>query len=117
MRYLIFLTFCLILLFSNAISTVVSAQQGNEGPLLPPLYDGVWITHYENNNIRTKGYYKNGMYNGPFYSWYENGQKQMEGYMINGKKEGLWTIWGSNGMVKLQQYYKNGRQVWQKKLD
>src|SRR3990172_8850720 len=104
-KQILSLFLCLSILFSFVMLSFVQAQESEEEKTeetLPPLqstpfYDGVWITRYKNNNIRTKGYHKYGRYNGIFTSWYENGQKQMEGYMIDGKKNGLWIIWGSNG--------------------
>jgi antitoxin component YwqK of YwqJK toxin-antitoxin module len=117
MKYVCLLLFCHVIFFSYGEHLPAYGQEDDTQPSpVKPLYDGVWITRYKNNQKRTQGYHKYGRYNGPFYSWYENGQKQMEGQMRNGKKDGLWIIWGSNGTIKVQEYYRYGKRSWRKEF-
>ena len=53
----------------------------------------------------------NGLYEGKWVSWYDNGQKWEEGNYKQEKKEGKWSKWNENGQIIAQEYYKNGEVI------
>jgi hypothetical protein len=61
---------------------------------------------YENGQIKTQQYVKNGKKCGKWETWYENGYMKSQCFYKNGKLSGEWTQWNENGELKSQRFYK-----------
>ncbi|MFZ4741135.1 MAG: toxin-antitoxin system YwqK family antitoxin [Bacteroidales bacterium] len=59
--------------------------------------DGKWSYWYENGNLWSEGYYKNGVNDSIRNVWFENGQKRYEGLYRNGKETGKWKFYDEKG--------------------
>jgi len=54
------------------------------------------------------GYLKNGIWNGRYISYYNNGKIKYWGNYSGARKEGLWKSFRSNGQIIFEGNYKNG---------
>ena len=70
--------------------------------------NGVYEEWHDNNQLRTRIYYKNGVADGPILHWYPNGQKSLEFNRSNGREEGPYMSWYSNGQVHRKAMYRDG---------
>ncbi|MCX6232705.1 MAG: hypothetical protein NTZ33_14300 [Bacteroidetes bacterium] len=67
--------------------------------------EGKWNYWYENGNMWSEGYYKNGENDSIRNVWYENGQKRYEGLYRNAKEAGLWKFYEANGKLAKEVNY------------
>ncbi len=58
---------------------------------------GKWSYWYENGNLWSEGYYKNGTNDSIRNVWYESGKKRYEGFYRNGKEAGKWKFYDEEG--------------------
>ncbi len=77
------------------------------------IQNGVYISYYENGNLREKGFYKNGKLNGVFYEYDENGKLIVESHWKSHKLEGKLTRWRDIdlGILAESTVYKNDFKV------
>lgn len=81
------------------------------------LYTGIGYTLYNNGNLRTLAYYKDGFAFGICRSWYDDGQLSKEIELIHGQANGKETKWYHNGRIKSIAIYEFGIEVEYKKWD
>lgn len=88
MKHYVFALVCLIvsvnLLGTSEKKTVFHPQNGSK------------VCEYEVDGVHL---------NGLFVSYYENGQVKAKGYLKNNRKSGLWTAWYPNGVMHSQRKY------------
>ena len=72
--------------------------------------EGLLETYYENGQLRSKEYYKNGESHGPYELFLENGQLAFKINYINGAAHGPWEEFYENGQLKKKSNYKNGKE-------
>jgi antitoxin component YwqK of YwqJK toxin-antitoxin module len=66
---------------------------------------GYW---YPSENIKYKGYMKEGEINGRFVEYFENGNISQKGKMKNGRYHGKWTVYYEDGTIRERLLYKDG---------
>ena len=80
-------------------------QKTYEKGLVSGVQFGYW---YPSENLKYKGYIKNGEIDGPFIEYFENGNISQKGEMKKGRYEGKWEIFYENGAKKEDVFYKDG---------
>ena len=73
------------------------------------LLCGEVIEYYENGQLRSKKHYEEGKLLGEVIEYYENGQVEVEGYYKDGKYHGEFAEYYENGQVEVEGYYKDGK--------
>jgi uncharacterized protein len=68
--------------------------------------EGEWTYFYENGNIKMKGEILDKASHGQWTYYYENGKVNMEGKMAKGLREGEWKFYYENGNLKNSGLYK-----------
>lgn len=63
---------------------------------------------YENGQLASEGFFKDGKKNGHFKSWYENGQLESDWNVLDGKENGFIQCWYTNGQKKKEGTLSNG---------
>ncbi|MEG0486866.1 MAG: hypothetical protein RR575_02910 [Acinetobacter sp.] len=67
-----------------------------------------WSRHwYENNQLMSEIYYKNGLSEGVSKTYSENGKLIIYQELINGKLNGFYKSWFNDGTIKEDGYYVN----------
>lgn len=74
------------------------------------ILEGERVSFYENEIIRFKRFYKNGIPNGKSFENYENGVLKQEGHFIEGKENGEWKVYYPNSKIKVIANFTNGIQ-------
>ena len=99
--------------------------------------EGVWISYYDNGQIRDKTNFKNGKHEGSHISYYDDGtlwvkttmkngkehglsefyyssdyggRPQWKGHNTNGERDGDWIGWWDNGQLHYKGRYVNGKE-------
>jgi uncharacterized protein len=73
---------------------------------------GEWTYYYtQNDQVRYKGNYLNGVREGRHVWYYEDGQVEIRGVYRGGLKEGIWEFFNSSGMRYLTITYKNDEET------
>ncbi len=70
---------------------------------------------YPNNNYRNEWNFKVGIKDGLYRGWYENEQLKSQGYYCDGKKEGDWKYWNKDGSMKSEKIWNKGELIAEKK--
>ena len=68
--------------------------------------NGLYIKHYDNDQLKFEQNYKDGNLHGKFISWYKSGQKESEGNYEDGSRQGEWTFWNENGDAEGWTHYR-----------
>ena len=71
-------------------------------------FDGALTEMYENGELKSQAYYKNGLLDGSLRSWYQNGSKESERYHKRGEKEGVHSSWWPNGNLRFEYQFAGG---------
>jgi antitoxin component YwqK of YwqJK toxin-antitoxin module len=79
-------------------------QKGEQNP-----YTGWQKMIYDNGQVKSLLFFKNGKRGGLFTGWHENGKKSAEGTYQNWRPEGLTTNWHENGEKAGVVTFKNGK--------
>ncbi len=61
--------------------------------------EGKWSYWYENGNLWSEGYYKDGENDSIRNVWFENGKKRYEGLYHSGKEAGKWKFYDEKGQL------------------
>jgi len=64
---------------------------------------------WENGQLFSKLFYKEGKQEGEQESWWENGQLMSKYFYKDGKKEGEQLTWHRNGQLVSKEFYKEGK--------
>lgn len=75
----------------------------------PQNVDSLYVSYYQNGNIKSKGYYEKGKADGPWEYYYENGNPKMKGNLKDNSYHGLWTFYFENGNLNMEGEMKNGQ--------
>ena len=67
--------------------------------------------YYENGQIKTKAFFKNGELDGLYQEFYSNGKIQSRGFFKSGKLEGEFLIYFKNGKLMNKSIYNNGIKI------
>ena len=67
--------------------------------------------YYENGQIKTKAFFKNGKLDGFYQEFYSNGKIQSRGFFKSGKLEGEFLIYFKNGKLMHKSIYNNGIKI------
>ncbi|MCK9321891.1 MAG: hypothetical protein PHP52_04220 [Bacteroidales bacterium] len=84
-----------------------------EGPLENQRRNGKWVARYENGNIWSVGYYKDGLKFGASNVYYENGKIRYTKNYEKDVAEGLWEFYDENGDILGKVMYENGKKLWE----
>jgi len=74
-------------------------------------YDGPYKQFFTSGQLRTKGFYDNGVKNGLWESYHENGILHSKGIYKNGFWEGLWVDHYEDGSIRSKGFYRNGKLI------
>jgi len=74
-------------------------------------YDGLYKQFFTSGQLRTKGFYDNGVKNGLWESYHENGILHSKGIYKNGFWEGLWVDHYEDGSIRSKGFYRNGKLI------
>ncbi|WP_416652719.1 toxin-antitoxin system YwqK family antitoxin [Candidatus Pseudothioglobus sp. Uisw_086] len=66
-------------------------------------------SYFENEKIKSKQSFKDGLANGKWIEWHENGKLLSEKNYIDDKLNGSWSQWHINGDKALEATYKNNK--------
>jgi len=61
--------------------------------------DGKWIYYYENGNVWSEGFFKDGKSDGKRTTHYENGKIFYEGYYKDDRRVGVWKFYDEKGTL------------------
>ena len=61
--------------------------------------DGLWVSYWNNGELRAQGSYKGGKKEGPWISYQSNGEMWKKGSYSAGERDGSWVIYQSKGEV------------------
>ena len=73
------------------------------------ITEGEWKEWYDNGQLETQGFHKDGKREGDCKEWYDNGQLLSQGFFKDGKREGEWKEWHVNGKLYTQGFHKDGK--------
>ena len=59
--------------------------------------EGLWITHYANGNVRSRGTFRAGNKHGEWTLYHQNGNKQSEATFVDGHYSGYYVSYHENG--------------------
>jgi antitoxin component YwqK of YwqJK toxin-antitoxin module len=89
------------------ISWYDNGQVKEEGYYVDNKQIGNWITYYKNGYKESEGVYKNDFQTGKWINWHDNGQKESEGKYKKGYTKGIWISWFENGQMYMKGKVKN----------
>lgn len=75
----------------------------------PQVIDSLYISYYQNGNIKTKGSYKKGKPFGIWEYFFENGNRRMIGTLDENTAEGNWIYYFENGNISSEGELKKGQ--------
>ena len=85
-----------------------SGEKMSEGEMQKGQKNGEWTQWHENGNIKSVGYYTNGLQDS-LWQWYdESGVQTCRGTFLLGKENGSWMNYFPNGLVSDFGDYRNG---------
>jgi uncharacterized protein len=64
---------------------------------------------YENGQVSSEGFMKNGAPDGYWVSYHRNGQKKTEGNRVNNELDGVWNFYNEDGQISVSISYKDGK--------
>ncbi|HOV12333.1 MAG TPA: hypothetical protein PLL90_11290 [Bacteroidales bacterium] len=62
---------------------------------------------YPDGKIRFEYHTKNGLFDGTFISYYEDGNKKAEGKFFANQRKGHWKVWDQKGQKRAERVYEN----------
>ena len=77
-----------------------------ETTFLAGKIEGFFKSWHENGQLKSEGFFKNGMQEGLLKWWHENGQVRREGTFKEGKLNGIFKEWNENGQLESEETYK-----------
>ena len=92
-------------LFDGHVQGIVNVK------IVKGKYDGLYKQFFSSGQLRTKGFYDNGVKNGLWESYHENGTLHSKGIYKNGFWEGLWVDHYEDGSVRSKGFYRNGKLI------
>ena len=92
-------------LFDGHVQGIVNVK------IVKGKYHGLYKQFFSNGQLRTKGFYDNGVKNGLWESYHENGTLHSKGIYKNGFWEGLWVDHYEDGSVRSKGFYRNGKLI------
>ena len=92
-------------LFNGHVHGVVNVK------IVKGKYDGPYKQFFSSGQLRTKGFYDNGVKNGLWESYHENGTLHSKGIYKNGFWEGLWVDHYEDGSIRSKGFYRNGKLI------
>ena len=92
-------------LFNGHVHGVVNVK------IVKGKYDGPYKQFFSSGQLRTKGFYNNGVKNGLWESYHENGTLHSKGIYKNGFWEGLWVDHYEDGSIRSKGFYRNGKLI------
>jgi len=92
-------------LFNGHVHGVVNVK------IVKGKYDGPYKQFFSSGQLRTKGFYDNGVKNGLWESFHENGTLHSKGIYKNGFWEGLWVDHYEDGSIRSKGFYRNGKLI------
>ena len=92
-------------LFNGYVKGIVNVK------IVKGKYDGPYEQFFSNGQLRTKGFYVNGIKNGLWESYHENGTLHSKGIYKNGFWEGLWVDHYEDGSIRSKGFYQNGKLI------
>jgi hypothetical protein len=75
------------------------------------VYEGEFKSWYDNGQMDTHCFYRDGQREGEFKTWHSNGQMDTQGFYRDGKREGEFKTWHPNGQMDTQGFYRDGKLV------
>lgn len=91
--------------------TVYYDTIGNPIDTINYFTDSVYVSYYDNGNVKIKKHFTNGYINGKFESYYYNGQIHTEGNYVFGNMNGKWSWYNNNGSIYSVEYYDQGEKT------
>ncbi len=70
-------------------------------------FNGVLISNYDLNTVRSKIEYVEGKKHGAELQWYKNGDPLLERFYVKGFKTGVHKSWWENGNLKFEYHFNN----------
>ena len=70
-----------------------------------------FINNFFSGQLRTKGFYDNGVKNRLWEIYHENGTLHSKGIYKNGFWEGLWVDHYEDGSIRSKGFYRNGKLI------
>ena len=64
---------------------------------------------YENGQVSSEGFMKDGVPDGYWVSYHRNGEKKTEGNRVNNELDGLWKFYNEDGQISVSISYKDGK--------
>jgi len=92
-------------LFDGHVQGIVNVK------IVKGKYDGLYKQFFSSGQLRTKGFYDNGVKNRLWESYHENGTLHSKGIYKNGFWEGLWVDHYEDGSVRSKGFYRNGKLI------
>lgn len=81
------------------------------GSYFDGMKTGLWKTWFENGNLAYEIEYEQDLYNGKYISFWENGKKREYGQYITGIQVGIWVKCDEDGTPYLNTTYKDGKEI------
>ncbi|MEZ4922362.1 MAG: hypothetical protein R2780_04255 [Crocinitomicaceae bacterium] len=80
----------------------------SEGMILAGgIFDGEWVTYYQDGKMKSKGTYTEGKKNGKWVYYFTDGKKEQEGSFKNDVLYAQWTWYYQNGQIRKQEYFNS----------
>jgi Uncharacterized protein conserved in bacteria len=86
--------------FPSFKTQVKCAMKGN-------ILNGPSLSYFENGNINSKNYYRDGMQEGEYVLYYDNGSVRIKGNYSKDKQVDSWQYFKSNGQPDGEEVYSN----------
>lgn len=67
---------------------------------------GSMVLYFNNQQIKSKGNYLNGLLEGEWIEYYDNGRIDNQGIFVKGKKNGVWFWYFKNGQISSKEKYE-----------
>ena len=74
-------------------------------------YTGEGISYYDEKNIESSGYSKDGKPDGEWIYYFYNGKIKRKGNYINGKMNGEWIYYYHSGEIEGKVRYREGKEM------
>jgi antitoxin component YwqK of YwqJK toxin-antitoxin module len=92
----------------NKVQPIIDGVQINQYDM-EGRKQGYWGIYYNNDQLWSKGSYKDDKEEGIWEYYYSNGLLRSKGLYKNGKQDGIWEDYSKYGNLEFRRLYKNGK--------
>ena len=115
MKKIILILFVIITLFGCKDKDLVKKIELRRGIIYTldgeNPYTGEGILYYDEKNIESKGYSKDGKPDGKWEYYFYNGKIKRKGNYIDGKMDGEWIYYYHSGEIEGKVEYREGKEI------